>query len=407
VSRYGEKADIWSIGVITYIMLSGSFPFDEDNLFDQVINEHFEASAIVYLIVFSTNIQIEAGQYSLAGAEWSSVSNLAKHFIRSLMTMDIDQRCDIQGAIEHDWIQSFLKTRPELKLLSEPLKRSEGCGPKEYRQDIATYAEGVRNDNIEPDGARDGEPCFSNIFWSDKASIVKLASMKSRVVSMKSDVVPGELARSNCNSTVAKRISIKATQDLIRKKSAMEPLIIESAVMPKEPNTSSVSGRSKKRQHIESRVLSDDEIDEEFSDEDVLPPLATETIVAGKKKRRSAASNKVAKTAASSGAVGSRLSVVSPSLSSSAVLPTDPNPALSTSGAAFVTPEVPLRPALQKVGTIDKYFSKSSPRPLVVPPPSSSSSVSAAISAAGVAVTPRLPTKTITDVFDASHKRIL
>ncbi len=34
--RYDTKADMWSIGVILFILLSGSFPFDEDNLLDQV-----------------------------------------------------------------------------------------------------------------------------------------------------------------------------------------------------------------------------------------------------------------------------------------------------------------------------------------------------------------------------------
>ena len=28
---YNEKADIWSIGVLTYLLLSGTVPFDGDN----------------------------------------------------------------------------------------------------------------------------------------------------------------------------------------------------------------------------------------------------------------------------------------------------------------------------------------------------------------------------------------
>ena len=64
--KYDEKCDVWSIGVILHILLSGVPPFIGRT--DELM---FEA--------------IQVGFVSFASQEWKSVSNEAKIFIKKLL----------------------------------------------------------------------------------------------------------------------------------------------------------------------------------------------------------------------------------------------------------------------------------------------------------------------------------
>ena len=83
--EYDEKCDIWSCGVILYILLCGYPPFNGDN--DEQI---FEC--------------IKIGKFSFPSPEWDNVSESAKALIKKMLTINPKKRITPQEAIKHEWI---------------------------------------------------------------------------------------------------------------------------------------------------------------------------------------------------------------------------------------------------------------------------------------------------------------
>jgi len=82
---YGLKADMWSIGVIAYILLGGYPPFveqDQQKLFKK----------------------IRKGDYTFHEEYWSDISKEAKSLISSMLTVDPKQRISAEKALKNKWI---------------------------------------------------------------------------------------------------------------------------------------------------------------------------------------------------------------------------------------------------------------------------------------------------------------
>ncbi|KAM9765563.1 death-associated protein kinase 2a [Menidia menidia] len=98
----GLEADMWSIGVITYILLSGASPFLGETKQDTLGN-------------------ISAINYEFDEEFFCHTSQAAKQFISSLLERDKRKRLTIQDALNHPWIKS--NEHKEENKSQEPKKR--------------------------------------------------------------------------------------------------------------------------------------------------------------------------------------------------------------------------------------------------------------------------------------------
>ena len=86
---YNEKVDEWSIGILTYLLLSETVPFDDDH------SEREIARQTMYEPVkFDSPI-------------WKNRSNESKDFILKLLEKKPEKRMGVKDALVHKWIQLF------------------------------------------------------------------------------------------------------------------------------------------------------------------------------------------------------------------------------------------------------------------------------------------------------------
>lgn len=85
--NYNSQCDLWSMGVIVYMLLAGEPPFEgmEDDLLEN----------------------IQRCNYSFDSSRWRKISGHAKDFIRGLLVKNTEKRMSATQALNHPWITAM------------------------------------------------------------------------------------------------------------------------------------------------------------------------------------------------------------------------------------------------------------------------------------------------------------
>ena len=108
--KYDEKCDIWSCGVILFILLSGSPPFNGKT--DKEIMEN-----------------VAKANYSFNADEWKKASNLVKDFIRKMLEIDPIKRYSAEEALNDPWMKKY----SDQNVIDIPLMQSALNNMKNFR----------------------------------------------------------------------------------------------------------------------------------------------------------------------------------------------------------------------------------------------------------------------------------
>uniref|UniRef100_A0A8C6QQX0 Serine/threonine-protein kinase n=1 Tax=Nannospalax galili TaxID=1026970 RepID=A0A8C6QQX0_NANGA len=83
---YNRSLDMWSVGVIVYVSLSGTFPFNED----EDINDQIQNAAFMY-----------------PPNPWKEISSEAIDLINNLLQVKMRKRYSVDKSLSHPWLQDY------------------------------------------------------------------------------------------------------------------------------------------------------------------------------------------------------------------------------------------------------------------------------------------------------------
>uniref|UniRef100_A0A8B9Q7E7 Myosin light chain kinase, smooth muscle n=1 Tax=Apteryx owenii TaxID=8824 RepID=A0A8B9Q7E7_APTOW len=100
----GYETDMWSIGVICYILVSGLSPFMGDNDNETLAN-------------------VTSATWDFDDEAFDEISDDAKDFISNLLKKDMKSRLDCTQCLQHPWLQKDTKNMEAKKLSKERMKK--------------------------------------------------------------------------------------------------------------------------------------------------------------------------------------------------------------------------------------------------------------------------------------------
>lgn len=110
---YNRSLDMWSVGVIIYVSLSGTFPFNED----EDINDQIQNAAFMY-----------------PPQPWNEISDNAIDLINNLLQVKQRKRLTVDKSLSHVWLQDY-QTWKDLR----ELELAVGCRYLTHESDDARW----------------------------------------------------------------------------------------------------------------------------------------------------------------------------------------------------------------------------------------------------------------------------
>jgi len=103
MTGYGRPVDIWAMGVILYILLSGIHPFqiaDEDLMLDNIQN----------------------AKWDWVGPNWIKISSDAKDLVRNMLAKDPVNRYSINQCLTHKWLTAGIVNTEDLGKVADAIR---------------------------------------------------------------------------------------------------------------------------------------------------------------------------------------------------------------------------------------------------------------------------------------------